>query len=46
MTADRFAELCSAELVAPSIAIENESIREALADRDDARVEELIKSEF
>ena len=41
-----FIARCENLLVAPEIVIENQSIRDALADRDDARVIELLETEF
>jgi len=41
-----FIALCEKHTIAPSIALENEDVRNALHLRDDRRVEELLKSEF
>lgn len=46
MTKMRFFELCTSNLVDVGIALENEDIREALRDRDDELVEELINELF
>lgn len=46
MTITRFETLCGELLIDPALALENEAIRDALAKRDDARVEELLKTEF
>ena len=46
MTSNQFAEECEKRLIAPAIALENEAIRMALAERDDAKVIELLESEF
>lgn len=41
-----FMALCGEFLVSPTLAIENKSIRKALAANDDERVRELLESEF
>lgn len=46
MTRDEFTVLCAEAAVAPEVALENENIRQALADRDDAEVRRLLKEEF
>ena len=46
MTQIEFQAICGEYLVHPEIVLENQSIRDALADKDDARVKELIESEF
>jgi len=46
MTANRFNALCCEALVHPAIALENEEIVEALRQRNDARVEALLREEF
>ena len=46
MTRLEFYQLCETYLVAPSIALENISIADALAHKDDERVIALMESEF
>jgi hypothetical protein len=46
MTKLEFTLLCEEYLVAPEVALENQSVRDALADRDDKRVNELLINEF
>lgn len=46
MTMTKFEVLCGELLIDPALALENEGIREALAERNDAKVEELLKTEF
>jgi hypothetical protein len=46
MTHAQFIILCEKYLVEPSIALESEEIREALADRNDEEVERILKEEF
>lgn len=46
MTKQRFFELCGDALIDPSIALEQDGMREALESRDDAEVERIISEEF
>jgi hypothetical protein len=46
MTRLEFYALCTRLLIYPLVAIENENIKKALRERDDAKVEELLKTEF
>lgn len=46
MTKTDFIILCESNAIAPEIALENPSIVEALANRDDEKVAELLQSEF
>lgn len=46
MTSDRFAELCEKYSVHPAVALENVQIQQALANRDDAEVERILREEF
>jgi len=46
MTQPQFIELCERYTVAPSIALESEELREALAQRDDSEVERILSEEF
>ena len=46
MTKLEFVSLCGELLIAPEVALENQSVCDALADRDDARVNEVLTSEF
>lgn len=46
MTANQFLTECLSVSVAPSIALENESIVAALESRDDAEVRRILKEEF
>lgn len=46
MSRAEFFFLCHKYLVAPGVALENKHVTEALAARDDARVEEVLKTEF
>ena len=46
MTANQFQALCGEMLVDPALALENEDIREALRNRDDEQVKELLETEF
>ena len=41
-----FETLCKELLIAPEIALEDEEIVGALKDRDDEKVEELLKNNF
>lgn len=46
MTKSQFDNECTARLIAPAIALENDEVREALAAHDDARVLQLLDQEF
>lgn len=46
MTQAKFIELCEAHAIAPSVALESDDLREALAARDDATVERILNEEF
>ena len=46
MTLTEFEILCGEALIEPSLALENEAIRKALTDRDDAKVKTLLMTEF
>jgi hypothetical protein len=46
MTANIFAVECSKRSIDPAIALENENVRNALAQRDDERVRQLLDTEF
>lgn len=41
-----FLSLCERYGVAPSVALENDALRHALAARDDAEVERVLKEDF
>jgi hypothetical protein len=46
MTQNQFNTLCNEHGIAPSIALENEELIEALRERDDERVIQIITKEF
>ena len=46
MTRNQFLALCLAYCIAPSIALENENVRSALAARDAEAVEFALANEF
>jgi hypothetical protein len=46
MTQNQFNALCNEHDIAPSIALENEELIEALRERDDERVIQIITEEF
>lgn len=46
MTSNEFVALCNEHTIYPSIALENDLIREALINRDDKLVIKLIKEVF
>lgn len=46
MTQDQFAMLCEEYLIDPAVALENESIVEALEAGDDVEVRRLLQEEF
>ena len=41
-----FELLCGNLLISPEVALESQSVRDALADRDDKRVKEVLETEF
>ena len=46
MTKTDFQMLCSEYLIDPSLALENENIREALRQRDAEQVKHILETEF
>lgn len=46
MTQNEFLSLCMRYTVPPELALENEALIEALAARDDAEVERILREEF
>ena len=46
MTQNQFNTLCTEHCIDPSLALENENLIEALRERDDERVIEIITQEF
>lgn len=46
MTRLDFEALCGKLLIAPDVALESQSVRDALADRDDKRVRQVMETEF
>ena len=46
MTQNQFNALCTEHCIDPSLALENENLIEALRERDDERVIEIITPEF
>ena len=46
MTTNQFAALCLEHDIEPSIALENDELVQALRERDDERVVEIIANEF
>ena len=46
MTKNQFDALCSKYLIDPSIALENEDVRNALKQKDTDRIEYLLKNNF
>ncbi len=46
MTANEFNAECGERLLPPGLVLENDAIRQALADRNDDKVKELLDSEF
>ena len=46
MTIGRFVALCNEHTVAPAVALENDELRAALAEKDDAEVERILREEF
>jgi hypothetical protein len=46
MTQNQFALLCSEHCISPDVALENDDIVEALKNRDDELVQQLLVNEF
>ena len=46
MTKIEFEILCNEYLIAPEIVLENEDVVDALRNRDDDKVKELLENEF
>lgn len=46
MTQREFYDLCTSYLIFPLVALENENLKQALRDRDDAKVKEILENEF
>lgn len=46
MTRLEFYAMCTNLTIYPLVALENESIKQALRDRDDSKVEKLLMEEF
>ena len=46
MTKTEFQMLCGEYLIEPSLALENENIREALRQRDAKQVKHILETEF
>jgi hypothetical protein len=46
MTQHDFYQLCSDHWIDPDIALENDDLRQALKDKDDAKVAEILTNEF
>jgi len=46
MTVNEFAAECEERCIQPSIAMEQEGVEQALSDRDDDRVRELLDTAF
>jgi hypothetical protein len=46
MTQNQFDALCSEHNIHPSIALENDDLRQALKDRNDQQVIEILTNEF
>lgn len=46
MTRNEFNELCETHLIQPTIALENGGIVQALLERNDERVIEILETEF
>lgn len=46
MTKIEFLALCGEHLIDPTIALENENLLEALTERDDKAVREILENEF
>lgn len=46
MTQNQFNALCNEHCIHPSIALENEELIEALQNKDDAKVVEILTNQF
>ena len=46
MTETKFMALCGEHLIEPSIALENEALKEALLKRNDKLVEAILQEDF
>jgi hypothetical protein len=46
MTQTQFQILCGEYLIEPDMALENESVREALRQRDNEQVKRILETEF
>jgi hypothetical protein len=46
MTRREFYDLCTSYLIFPLIALENENIKQALRERDDEKVKQILENEF
>ncbi len=46
MTYNQFIAECNSRLIEPSLALENNAIKQALCDKDDNKVKELLDREF
>ena len=46
MTKHEFIAICLENSIEPNIALENDKLNNALCDRDDEKVEKIIKEEF
>ena len=46
MTQNQFNALCNEHYIHPSIALENEELIEALQNKDDAKVVDILTNEF
>lgn len=46
MTQNQFNALCNEHCIYPSIALENEELIEALQNKDDAKVVDILTNEF
>jgi hypothetical protein len=46
MTKNEFIAICLENSIEPNIALENDKLNNALCDRDDEKVEKIIKEEF
>lgn len=46
MTQREFYDLCTERLIFPLAALENENLREALRQRDDEKVKQILETEF
>jgi hypothetical protein len=46
MTQNQFFTLCNDHCIDPDIALENDNLRQALKDKDDKKVIEILTNEF